>query len=94
MPLLHYLRKAAADLGYDVLSVWYSFQVPPYDYVPDQALKAEVDQVVAAAMQRGYQRVIVAGKSMGTPLAVRYADRADRLILLTPIGTAVPDAGS
>ena len=28
-PVLHFLRKAAADLGYDVLSVWYSFQVAP-----------------------------------------------------------------
>lgn len=94
MPLLHYLRKAAADLGYDVLSLWYSFQLPPYEYVPDPALIAEIDQAIKAAMQRGYRRLIVAGKSMGTPLAVRYADRAERLILLTPIGTAAPDAGS
>jgi acetyl esterase/lipase len=95
-PVLHYLRKAAADLGYDVLSVWYSFQVAaiPDDQVTMQQLAAEVDQAIREVLKRGYRHVMIAGKSLGTPLAVLHAQQAERLILLTPVGTAVQDAGS
>ncbi|MEO8397216.1 MAG: hypothetical protein ABI700_29745 [Chloroflexota bacterium] len=94
-PVLHYLRKAAADLGYDVLSVWYSFQVAaiPDDQVTIQQLAAEVDQAIREVLKRGYAHVVIAGKSLGTPLAVLHAHQAERLILLTPIGTSVQDAG-
>lgn len=95
-PVLYYLRKAAAALNYDVLSVRYGFQVMPQgmrDGFLTDTLAAEVDQVVAQVLQPGYARVIVVGKSLGTPLAVRYATQAERLILLTPIGTSVQDAG-
>lgn len=97
LPLLHYLRKAAADLGYDVLSVWYGFQVaPPGMDVPltYESLNAEIDLAVGEAMKRGYDRVLIAGKSMGTPLAALRAKWAERLILLTPIGTAALDTGT
>src|SRR5215213_785806 len=69
-PVLHYLRKAATDLGYDVLSVWYSFQVAaiPDDQVTMQQLVAEVDQPIREVLKRGYQHVVIAGKSLGTPL--------------------------
>ncbi len=101
LPLLHYLRKAAADLGYDVLSVWYGFQVAPpgMDAGMDvpltyESLNAEIDLAVGEAMKRGYDRVVIAGKSMGTPLAALRAKWAERLILLTPIGTAALDTGT
>ncbi|MEO8393259.1 MAG: hypothetical protein ABI700_09725, partial [Chloroflexota bacterium] len=95
-PVLHYLRKAAADLGYDVLSVWYSFQVAaiPDDQVTIRQLAAEVDQAIREVLKRGYAHVMIAGKSLGAPLAVLHAHQAERLILLTPIGTSVQDAGS
>ena len=95
-PVLHYLGKAAADLGYDVLSVWYSFQIAsfPNDQVTMQQLAAEVEQAIGEVLKRGYKRVVIAGKSLGTPLAVLHASQAERLILLTPIGTSVQDAGS
>jgi pimeloyl-ACP methyl ester carboxylesterase len=97
-PLLHYLRKAAADRGYDVLSVWYSFQIAPQvmrdDPVTLEQLAAEVDQAMREALKRGYDRVCVAGKSLGTPLAALYAAQAERLILLTPIGTSALDVGA
>jgi pimeloyl-ACP methyl ester carboxylesterase len=95
-PVLYYLRKAAVILNYDVLSVRYGFQVMPQgsgDAFPSDTLAAEVDQVVEQVLQPGYARLIVVGKSLGTPLAVRYAAQAERLILLTPIGTSVQDAG-
>ncbi len=96
-PVLHYLRKAAADAGYDVLSVWYSFQIAPQadEQVTLERLAGEVDQALGAALRRGYRRLCIAGKSLGTPLAVMQTQLhpVERLILLTPIGTAVQDAG-
>lgn len=97
LPLLHYLHKAASDIGYDVLSVWYGFQAaPPGTDMPMtyESLNAEIDLAVGEAMKRGYDRLLIAGKSMGTPLAALRARRAERLILLTPIGTAALDTGS
>jgi phosphoglycolate phosphatase len=96
-PVLYYLRKAAVIVNYDVLSVRYGFQVMPQgsgDAFPSDELAAEVDQVVEQVLHPGYERVIVVGKSLGTPLAVRYAEQAERLILLTPIGTSVLDVGA
>jgi hypothetical protein len=95
-PLLHYLRKAAADLGWDVLSVWYSFQVAavPDDQITLDGLAAEVDAAIREALKRGYRRVCIAGKSLGTPLATLYTRQAERLILLTPLGTAAADTGA
>ena len=95
-PVLHYLRKAATDLGWDVLSVWYSFQVVaiPDEQVTMQQLATEVDQAIREALKRGYAQVAIAGKSLGTPLAALHADQAERLILLTPVGTSVQDAGA
>lgn len=94
-PVLHYLRKAAADLGWDVLSVWYSFQAAP---IPDEqvtleGLAAEVDAVIREVLKRRYARVCIAGKSLGTLLAVQHAARCERLILLTPVGPAVFEVG-
>jgi hypothetical protein len=97
-PALHYLRKAAADLGYDVLSVWYSFQIAPQvvsdDQVTLEGLAAEVDQAIREALKRGYKRMSIAGKSLGTPLAVLHAAQAESLILLTPVGASVLDVGA
>ena len=96
-PVLHYLRKAAADLGYDVLSVWYSFQMSPQEddaRVTMEQLADEVDQAISVALRRGYDRVCIAGKSLGTPLAALHARQVERLILLTPIGTAAQDVGA
>ena len=92
-PVLHYLRKAAVAQGWDVLSVWYSYQVAnlPDDAVTLEALAVEVDQAISAALKRGYASVCIAGKSLGTPLATLHTHQADKLILLTPIGTAALD---
>ncbi|MEP7290170.1 MAG: hypothetical protein ABI835_00250 [Chloroflexota bacterium] len=97
-PVLYYLRKAARTLDYNVLSVRYSFQVAPQvgdkQELTPEALAAEVDQAVRQALKPDYAHVVIAGKSLGTPLAVRYAAQAERLILLTPIGTSVEDSGA
>ncbi|MCU0499752.1 MAG: hypothetical protein MUF87_20565 [Anaerolineae bacterium] len=91
-PVLYYLRKMAAEQGYDVLSVQYQFQRFPN--TPTGDLSLETTQAVDALLaERAYQRVVFAGKSLGTPLAVEQIHRLTipdrRLILLTPIGEAV-----
>jgi acetyl esterase/lipase len=100
-PALHYLSKMAAELGYDVLSVRYAYQMSVGDFPTStdyEALSAEVDLAVDAVLAlRQYQRVCIAGKSMGTPLAVRLGERFKtvdlRYILLTPIANATDGVG-
>jgi hypothetical protein len=89
-PVLHYLRKLALELGYDVLSVRYNFQnsLSRMRSPSDDDLEQELEAAFAA-LPPHYERICFAGKSLGTPLAVSAAKRhraADtRLILLTPI---------
>ncbi len=94
-PVLYFLRRAAAEQGYDVLSITYSFQVQPDTFVT-MNLPSEVDAALRLVNPDAYSHVVFAGKSMGTPLAVARGlnSMAEdvRLILLTPIGDAVDDA--
>lgn len=93
-PVLHYLRTMALRHGCDVLSQQYGFQVAhaglsaeSTPYLLDDATRA-----VEQAMARGYRRVCIAAKSLGTPLAVQLAAvvqaESMSLILLTPVGGA------
>ena len=91
-PALHYLRLMALQHGWDVLSLQYSFQLA--DVGPTEAeLYAEVRTAVAQVLGHGYQALCFAGKSMGTPLAVKLARafKAPRvcLLLLTPLESAL-----
>jgi len=100
-PLLYYLRMVAVPLGYDVLAVQYSFQADPhavsFDRLGWDGLGAEVEQLVKALPEREYEQVCMAGKSLGTPLAVQLAQkhpaRHKSTLLLTPIANAVQLAG-
>lgn len=99
-PALHYLRRAGLGLGYDVLSVEYGFQVAGLE-LDVQNVGSLLDDVIAAAqpaLARGYLRVCVAGKSLGTPLAGELARMLPHqdvsLILMTPIGGALQGLGS
>lgn len=99
-PLFYNLRRAALGLGWDVLNVQYGFQVAGVEleaaHTPQ--LVEEVMSGVRLALERGYKRVCIAGKSLGTPLAAEVArsiqDAQVSLILLTPIGGAVQGLGS
>jgi acetyl esterase/lipase len=100
-PLLYVLRQMAVALGYDVLSMEYSFQADPqatsFDRLGWDGLDAEVDQVLAALPRQDYTRICFAGKSLGTPLAVQQAQKHPApeklLLLLTPVANAVQMAG-
>ena len=91
-PLFYYLRSAAAQQGYDVLSVEYGFQAAHSTFdtpqVPD--LVADINDTVHPVLARKYRHVVVAGKSLGSPLATNLArsitDASVSLLLLTPIG--------
>ncbi|NWG15224.1 MAG: hypothetical protein HXY41_01190 [Chloroflexi bacterium] len=94
-PLLYYLRRAALALGFDVLNVEYGFQAANVELDVENAVYL-MDDVWGAArpvLERGYRRVCIAGKSLGTPLAAEMARALQgpdvALILLTPIGGAL-----
>lgn len=96
-PVPYYLRQAALGLGYDVLSMQFGFQVSASANLSMEGLAAECRLALEPVLGRGYQKVCLAGKSLGTPLAVQLAgemgDAEVSLLLLTPIGTAVRDCG-
>ncbi|MBL8117192.1 MAG: hypothetical protein JNJ78_06650 [Anaerolineae bacterium] len=94
-PVLYHLRIAAVQRGYDVLSVEYGFQAAHADFDPTHTpqLVEDVSRVIQTVRHRGYRRVCIAGKSLGTPLAVDAASAftglSRSLILLTPVGSSV-----
>lgn len=91
-PLFYYLRSAAAQQGYDVLSIEYGFQVAHTTLDAPQApdLVADITDTVRPVLARKYKHIVVAGKSLGSPLATNLVrsitDAAVSLMLLTPIG--------
>lgn len=95
MPLLYFLRLGAYDLGYDVLSVQYGFQADLQNPMAGGDLISEVNAALALVDLSSYQDVVIAGKSMGTPLAVELSKqiKVARLILLTPIQNVVAKTG-
>jgi predicted alpha/beta-hydrolase family hydrolase len=99
-PLLYTLRRAAGQMGFDVLSVQYGFQITNTEPGPEMTayLQSDVQQAVEPVLARGYRRVCIAGKSLGTPLSAELArsltQEAVSLILLTPIGGAVQGLGN
>lgn len=100
-PALHYLRKMAYGLGYDVLCAQYSFQAAPqvvsFDDLGRNGLSIEAAQALRVLPERIYTRMCFAGKSLGTPLAATLAQSAPAkdlsLLLLTPVGDAIQLAG-
>jgi len=99
-PLLYFLRSAALELGWDVLTVQYGFQAAQTDTTAETMLyvQDDVEQAAQPVLARGYGRVCIAGKSLGTPLAVDLAGRitgaAVSLLLLTPVGGATTMVGT
>lgn len=100
-PVMYYLRLSALQLGWDVLSVQYGFQVAGVDGDANAiaAIYTEADLALQSVLVRGYKQVCIAGKSLGTPLAAslveKLTDVEKSLLLLTPIqgaasGTNLP----
>lgn len=88
MPLLYGLRMVGVQHGWDTLSVTYGFHAQPEQEPGD--LNAEVRDVLThEGLKRDYRYVCLAGKSLGTPLAIRAAQlnlaEHTSFILLTPV---------
>lgn len=98
-PLLHYVRGIGLQHGWDVLAVRYGFQVADRDLKSEETpdLLDEVSQTAAQVYARGYRRLCLVGKSLGTPLAAQLAKESPveqtALLLLTPIGGALHGLG-
>ena len=99
-PVLYYLRKAAAQIGYDVLSIEYGFQAARTDFTVAQLpdLLADLNDTLQPILTRGYKHICVAGKSLGTPIAAHLIQSLDTdsrsLILLTPVGDSTKSLGA
>lgn len=98
-PLLFHLRYVALENGWDALPVQYGFQVTGGDFGPEQLplVQQDVALAVRPVLERGYRHLCVAGKSLGTPLAVDLAQSAGveavSQVLLTPIGGVMQAVG-
>lgn len=89
-PLFHYLQKIAWHNDFDVLAVKYGFQVAQIRYAPQQQadITHESQKAIEAALSKGYEELVIVGKSLGTPLAAILANhfsQTSKLLLLTPI---------
>jgi hypothetical protein len=99
-PVLYYLREAALELGYDVLSVEYGFQAAYVDLTPDNTpyVQEDIQAAIAALPQHNYPCICIAGKSLGTFLAAELTEKLSAeqlsLLLLTPIPGAVQMAAT
>lgn len=99
-PVFYFLRQAALVKGYDVLSVQYGFQIANSDFAVEKMadLQNDVKRSVEPVRAMNYKHICVAGKSLGTPLAVGLARALKKvevsLILLTPVGGVVQGAGA
>lgn len=96
MPGLYYLREAAEQRGWNVISASFALQTAPG--IETGVTMIEESQLVLSAVDlRHYIEVCIAGKSMGSPIASALIHGLDvprkRLILLTPVGGAVESAG-
>jgi hypothetical protein len=96
-PVLFHLRYLALENGCDVLPVQYGYQAVGQDLRPEEwsYLPQDVHLATEPVLARGYRHIYIAGKSIGTPLAIELAksmmvSSGDvSLILLTPIGAAI-----
>ncbi|QPC83193.1 hypothetical protein G4Y79_02115 [Phototrophicus methaneseepsis] len=94
-PLLHFIRLISLQHQRDVLAVNYRFHQTNSDVNPEDLSKVYAESVEAIQkVAPDYKEVIIVAKSMGTPIAASLIGQLSglRLLMLTPIGTAVADA--
>ncbi|MCA9912567.1 MAG: hypothetical protein KC496_04445 [Anaerolineae bacterium] len=97
--ILHLMSILGLNLGYDVLQIPYGFQVAQDDFELDQIplIRKECQQTLSEALERGYQSVVLVGKSLGTLLAASLSQefsQIEKLILLTPVMDSTSMTGS
>lgn len=94
-PLMHYITQMAYEQGMDVLAVQYYFNITQADFDWEHIATARQDALDAVnEVIGGYQQVIFAAKSLGTPIAASILstlkdDLHASAIMLTPVQHAV-----
>lgn len=93
-PLLYYARKAAFELGKDVLCVSYSKKISKDDIESKnvEIIGDEVQKVIDKALAKEYKNIYFISKSIGTEVAgyisEKYSYKHIKFLFLTPtIGT-------
>lgn len=88
--VLEYIEQIGLDQGYDLLEIPYSFHIAQenfeFAHIPDY--REDTQAILSQALERGYESVVLAAKSLGTMLAVSIAQdvpQVRKLILLTPV---------
>lgn len=100
-PVMYYLRMMAVERGFDVLSVTYGFQAHLYSTEGIQGdlldeIRQAAEPVLAKEAKQAYRQIVIAGKSLGTPLAAlygtelaaRFPEAEIAFVLLTPVQKA------
>ena len=76
-PVLAYMAYMGVEQGCDVLGIHYGFQFTgSLSNAQLPLLQQDIDRTLAAVDVDRYRRVVIVGKSMGTPLAVDLARRS------------------
>jgi len=87
-PAFFYLRQAAIQAGWDVLSTTYAFQVVGGE-IDGPTMLADVRAAVDQVLPKGYREVCICAKSLGSLIALPLARSLDghrvSLLILTPI---------
>lgn len=87
-PAFFYLRQAAIQAGWDVLSTSYAFQLVGGE-VDGPAMLADVRAAVDRVLGNGYREMCIAAKSLGSaialPLARSLSGYRVSLLILTPV---------
>ncbi|AHF06000.1 alpha/beta hydrolase [Desulfitobacterium metallireducens] len=91
-PLMYYSRKIALELGLDVLSVDYGFQISHEDFEANTGIDIivkESEQILKECLNKNYKKIIFIGKSLGTiiqsKLSKEFVDYKQVHAYLTPV---------
>lgn len=95
-PVLYHVRAMLMQRGCDVLNIQYAFQRAGREFSLDEfpALNVEIADTLSQLLPGSYRRLVLVGKSLGTPfvrtLAQQYQSQFEvSVIQLTPIQGAV-----
>ena len=89
-PLLYYARKAAANLGFDVLNIAYSKKLSAEDVGMESLdiIADEVNCTIKSATLKEYDNIYFISKSIGTEIAGNISERLEygnvKNLFLTP----------
>ncbi|MFL0166726.1 alpha/beta fold hydrolase [Candidatus Clostridium helianthi] len=91
-PLLDYSKKLALELGYDVLSLEYGFQIARKNLLVEKELKHLINESICifkSALKGNYTKIVFISKSIGTIVHTLLCDEISgyevKHIYLTPI---------